>query len=285
MSERVMGWSFTVPLSDAATTPTDMLTYDSQLSRVRVDVAQAASGFPSGSTWLVQRSVDLVRWQTVRGGLDIPVDPDALPADDYEFAASEVNHYRVQVRSDGALLETFTDQIAVTVDELWIKFIPYAFLNTTIIGSTAGDITRPARAGLFTVKGRSKPVAVTSVRGAGTYDLVARTETRAELDQVKAALGTGDVVFLQTPQGYPIPGGWYSVGDLVEARKDMPWDKRWWTLPLTMVEPPAPDVLPVTFTWRAVRRHWATWADLRASVGSWRELRDMVADPSDAVVP
>ncbi|MGH3096797.1 MAG: hypothetical protein ACRDMV_12455, partial [Streptosporangiales bacterium] len=248
-------------------------------------VAQAASGWPADATWTVQRSVDLVTWQTVRGGLDVPVDAGALPVDDYEFAAGEVQHYRVQVFSDGTLLGSYTDQVVVGADELWLKFVPYAFLNMTVHGSSSGDVTRAARAGLFSVLGRSKPVAVTDTRGSRTYELVVDTETGVDRDQLDAALASGDVVFLQVPSGYQIPGGWYSVGDTTEARKDIPWDRRWWTLPLTEVAAPGPDVVPVTFTWRAVRNRWATWADLRADVESWRELRGMVADPGDAVVP
>lgn len=285
MPTQVAAWSFTVLAGDAETTPADMCSYDGQLSRVRVDVGQAASGWPSDATWTVQRSVDLVRWTTVRGGLDVPVDADALPVDDYEFSSGQVQHYRVQVYSDGTLLGTYTDQITVTVDGIWLKFLPYAFLNLAVHGSSSGDVSRAARVGLFNVLGRSKPVAVTDARGSRTYELVIDTETGIDRDHLDAALASGDVVFLQVPSGYQIPGGWYSVGDTTEARNDIPWDRRWWTLPLTEVAAPGPDVVPVTMTWRAVMNRWATWADLRADVGSWRELREMVAEPGDAVVP
>lgn len=284
MPQQVMAWSFTVPHGDAGSSPADLCSYDPGLSRIRVDVAQAASGWPADATLAVERSIDLVRWETVRGGVDLPADPAGLPVDDYEFASGEQNHYRVRVYSDGALLATYTDALAAAVDELWLKFLPLAFLNTAVVGAKAGDVTRASRAGLFTVVGRPKPVAVSDARGPRTWELTLKTETKAEREHLDAALATGDVVFLQTPAGYPIPGGWYSAGDTTEARKDMPWDKRWWTLPLTETEAPGPDVLPVTYTWRALRRHYATWADVRAAFTAWRQIRDTVADPGDAAV-
>jgi hypothetical protein len=70
-------YSFTIQVSEAGVTPVQMLTYDPTLSRVRIDLGQCATvggtAPPAGSTWLVERSTDLVRWSTVRGGNNIPI--------------------------------------------------------------------------------------------------------------------------------------------------------------------------------------------------------------------
>lgn len=68
------------------------LTYDSQLSRVRVD----ATSLGTAATAVVERSTDQVRWTTVRGGTAVAVTAGTMATlDDYEFDAEVVNYYRV----------------------------------------------------------------------------------------------------------------------------------------------------------------------------------------------
>lgn len=68
-------YSFSVDVSDPSETPVQMLSYDPDLSRVRINLAATLAGGapPPGSTWKVERSTDLVRWATVRGGTSIPI--------------------------------------------------------------------------------------------------------------------------------------------------------------------------------------------------------------------
>lgn len=68
------------------------LTYDSQLSRVRVEV----DGLGSAAYATVERSVNQATWATVRGGLDVAVIAGEIAVDDYEFAADVPNYYRVR---------------------------------------------------------------------------------------------------------------------------------------------------------------------------------------------
>lgn len=68
------------------------LTYDSSLSRVRID----ATGLGDALTALVERSTNQITWTTVRGGVDVPVTASAIPTvDDYEFDPDVLNYYRV----------------------------------------------------------------------------------------------------------------------------------------------------------------------------------------------
>lgn len=68
------------------------LTFDTQLSRVRID----ATGLNDALTALVERSTNQVTWTTVRGGLDVPVTAGVIPTvDDYEWTPEVVNYYRV----------------------------------------------------------------------------------------------------------------------------------------------------------------------------------------------
>lgn len=68
------------------------LTYDSQLSRVRID----ATSLGTAATALVERSTNQVNWTTVRGGTAVPVTGGTMTTlDDYEFSANVTNYYRV----------------------------------------------------------------------------------------------------------------------------------------------------------------------------------------------
>lgn len=67
-------YSFAIRVDAAGTTPVSMLTYDPDLSRIRIDLSKAMSGAePAGSYQVVERSTDLVRWAPVRGGGHIPI--------------------------------------------------------------------------------------------------------------------------------------------------------------------------------------------------------------------
>lgn len=68
------------------------LTYESQLSRVRI----TANSLGSAATATVERSTDQIRWTTVRGGSAVAVTAGTMATlDDYEFAADVQNYYRV----------------------------------------------------------------------------------------------------------------------------------------------------------------------------------------------
>lgn len=65
------------------------LTYNSDLSRVQL----ALSGLLDG-TLLVERSTNQLFWETVRGGLALPVVGGAAALDDFEFSPDVQNFYR-----------------------------------------------------------------------------------------------------------------------------------------------------------------------------------------------
>lgn len=216
-----------------------------------------------------------------------PTPPTYL--DDYEFVPDVDNHYRVRVYdSGGALLHTYTDHITPTLDgQVWLKDIARPFLNSTIQIASAGDITRQSRTGLLTIVGRSLPVAVTDVRGGRAYELVIETSTADEATALEVTLSTGDVMYLQSPAGYPIPTGYYSVGDLSSSWRGLPpvqQPTRWWTLPLTQCAAPDPAIVGATTTWHAVVGGYATWADLADAVDTWADVAEAIAGVGDVIV-
>jgi hypothetical protein len=70
------------------------VTYDDTEALGRVQLT--FSGYASVADYaLVERSLDLVTWETVRGGETVPLSGGAGHIDDYEYAAGVLNHYRV----------------------------------------------------------------------------------------------------------------------------------------------------------------------------------------------
>lgn len=282
--------SVTIVLAAAGITDTPFLTYDPALSRVRVDqtVLATINGAPppDGATRIVERSTDLIRWITVRGGGEDVVDPGAGFVDDYEFDADTQNTYRIRVLFEGDLYWTLRDQITVTLDQVWLKSIRYPFLNQEVDASTKDPSTHPAAGGVFKIVGRSDPVAVTDYRGSRQYTLTIATTSPADIDSVQALFAPGDVILVQAPASYRIPSGYYWVGDITEDdRKSADLDRRWWTLPLTKVAAPAETIVGAPITWRGLANRYASLADMMAANATWGDVLDLVGAPGDVVVP
>lgn len=77
------------------------LTYESTLSRVRVDSTTVGVTGVSGATFATfERSLDQVTWTTVRCGLNAPLVSGSATIYDYEFTSGVVNYYRSSIARD-----------------------------------------------------------------------------------------------------------------------------------------------------------------------------------------
>ena len=86
------------PGAPAPSTGALTLTYDDQLSRVRI----TAAGIPSSDTLaVIERSTNQINWVTVRGGGALVPSGGVTALDDYEFVPDVVNYYRVRVWTSG----------------------------------------------------------------------------------------------------------------------------------------------------------------------------------------
>lgn len=263
-----------------------LLVFDAILGRVRVDLTVVRAALGADSAGTVQRSADQIRWFTVRGGSQVPVTTTALPVDDYEFTPDAPNYYRVTVgaASYGSVITPALN------GQPWLKSVRYPFLNLPVSLADASDLTFTSRSGVFDVIGRSFPVAVTTVRAAAAYTLMVRTDTASARTGLEALLSSGDVVYLQvpatTPDGFtwPVPGGYYLVGDYTESREGMPWERRTFSLPVTAVAAPDPSVTAVTITWQGIVNDFVTWNDLVAAKAAWADVVESVGSPADLIV-
>lgn len=252
-------------------------TFDPLLSRVRLS-ANTLTGIGLAT---FERSLNQIRWTTVRGGSSVGVVSNAAALDDYEFVPGVVNYYRVN--APGSTFYTFS--LTPVQSGVWFKSITRPFLNRAVEVIDYSDIQRPARNGIFEVKGRSFPIAVTDVRGSRrwTYEVVAHTTTDA--DALDLVFASGDPLFVQTDGEHDIPGGYVVVGDVSRGRWGHASRRRYFSLPVTEVAPPASDVVGATSTWETLVAEFGSWTAVLAAFNTWAEVADYVADPSVVIVP
>lgn len=178
-----------------------------------------------------------------------------------------------------------TASITPVLDTVWIKSIARPFLNRPVTVVDYSDIERPARSGVFTVVGRSFPVAVNDVRGSRRWTLDVMLSTVAEAGDFDLALASGDTLFVHVPADASVPSGYVTVGDTSERRSTPRSVRRIFSLPCTEVAAPGPDVVGAAVNWQTVLNTYATWADVIAAHTTWDDLLELVGSPSDVIVP
>lgn len=174
--------------------------------------------------------------------------------------------------------------------QVWIKSIRNPFLNRAPYCVTnASAIVRRARTALFDVLGRSDPVAVTDLRRSREFSVDVVTRTEVEHKEFNLVLGAGDVMFLHTPDSYPLDSMYVVFGDSSEGRplRNRSCDADWrvFTLPATEVVAPDPSVVGSTITWQGVLNVYATWQDVINAKATWFDLLQSVGNPVDVIVP
>lgn len=237
----------------------------------------------------IQRSTDAIRWTTVRGAAALTGPPVDLHADDYEFAADVADHYRTRLLdavSGVVVVEGDQETITPVLGGVWLKSVARSYLNRRVSVGEIGDVSRPSRAGIFDVVGRSYPVAVHEVRGSRRWTMVVRTADAVEGRAVELLLASGDTLYIHVPADRPnVPGGYVSVGDTQEHPFGPVETRRRWSLPCTEVAAPGPDVVGVTATCASILAAYATCADLLAAFGTCADVLEYVASPEDVIVP
>jgi hypothetical protein len=259
-------------------------TYDPVLSRIQL----AGASLGGSATYAVfDRTVNGgITYTTIRGGTAVTVAAAAAHVDDYEFPVSELITYRVRSYNASDVLQvTFTTTITQALDDPWLKSVPRPYLNQQIFAADASDVEHTSRTGIFPILGRSYPVAVTDVFSQSSFDLTVATLTTGDADDLRYMVTSGDILFLHAPADFPSPVGYFAVGDVRETRQNLPWERRWFTLALTRVAQPGPEVVGTTYTWASALAEYATWTDLIADNATWADLLARVASPSEVIVP
>lgn len=236
----------------------------------------------------VERSTNGVTWAPVRGGTGVALTTGTpITVDDYEFPVGAPVTYRATYRNGvGAVLAQRSQTITPVLDRVWLKFIARPFLNRAVTVVDFGDVSRPARGAAHEIIGRSFPVGTTMVRSSRRYELQVMTESLDEADAFDTILAAGEPVFVHVPAGSLMPRSMYAIiGDTTQSRPGRRSMRRVFSLPLTEVAPPAPEVVGSTITWQTIINTYATWADLIAAKPTWLDVLEGISPPDDVIVP
>lgn len=182
------------------------------------------------------------------------------------------------------------DTVTITpgMTRIWLKNPRRPNLNTSAFAVTDfSTITRPARAGIVDVIGRTMPVAVTDVRGSRRYTLTVTTVDLGAADELDARLAQGDPILVHAPGGVdcPIPTMYAVVGDIDIERHSARTKRRFFQLPLTEVAAPPGTVYSQTATYADILTAYATYTALLAGEPTYSDVLDYIAPASDVVVP
>lgn len=252
--------------------------------RGRVHLAATALG--ASATYAVyDRTLDGITYATVRGGLESAVVSQVGSLDDHEFPAEELITYRVRSYNvSNVLQQTFTTTITVNLTVVWVKVIARPYLNRVVSVTEVGEISRPAKVGIFEVKGRSFPVGVSDVRGSRRFSLEVMTTTVEQKTDFDLLLASGEPIFLHVPPLFPAPSVYAQISDTTETEPGRGDPCKLFLLPLTEIAAPGPDVVGALGTWQTVLSSYATWADLIAAKATWADVLELVGDPSEVIV-
>lgn len=261
-------------------------TYDSVLSRIQL----AMTGAGGTATYCIfDRTTDGVNYTVIRGGSVVAIASTNAAANDYEFPPGVLITYRARTfTAADALVDTFTDTINQDLTSVWIKVPAAPFLNQEVNVFDRSEATRTSRSGLFPIVGRSNPVMVGDVASSISYTLQLLSTSPSEERDLDFLFASGEVVFIQLPSTVNyMQGGYFAVGDASRApvSKKADDDQRIWSIPLTGVAAPGPEVVGSAYTWTSVLADYATWSDLMANNATWADLLARTGSPSDVIVP
>lgn len=277
-----VGWQ--VQTTSDATGPATATTADRTFAYTAMSLAVGPAQIASGDTATVERTVDGVRWSTVRGGDAVPINASGgARIDDYEFTPNVANTYRVTA---GATTQSAT--ITPPMSQVWIKNVARPFLNRAVTVVNWGPVGRPSRGGTFAVVGRTMPVAVTDVRGSRTYELELMFPDPDGAEDFDTVLAAGDPVLVHVPGGDDclLPRSMYAVVGDYEIDRKMPRSpRRYFTLPLTEVAAPAPEIVGATVTWQSIVNAFATWSDLLDTEATWHDVAERIGEADEVIVP
>lgn len=249
----------------------------------------AVSGLNASTDYVtVERAVaPYVQWSMVRGWAVQPVAAAAVSYYDYEFPEGVAYKYRVREYDASGVQLAVTDYAvsAVTFTEPWLKVPAAPFLNTPVVIVDRGDMTNRSRSALFDIKDRTDPIQVGGIRSSVSYTLQLLTETAADEQNLEYSLSTGDVIFLHLPADeHTVPGGYFSVADVTRNSTLRRSPRRVWSLPLSRVVPPGPDVAGASYTIASNMAEYETIADVMADNATIADVLARTGSPADVIV-
>jgi hypothetical protein len=263
--------------------------YDTTLSRVELSAGTLGG---SATYAVVERSANELLWETVRGGVALPVTSGDAELKDAEFFADVPTHYRITSFDASDVQQAqFTTQITVTLGGVWLKSVRYPMLNTLVRPAEYGDVTLADRAAALAASGRALPIGVSDLPGGRDHLLVLGTRSVAEDDRLTLVLRVAKRVFVHVPTDADLgvsllPGSMHALlGPVTKHRIGGVSAYHNFFLPLTEVVPPGPNVVPTDLTIGTVINVYGSITALWAAHSTIRSLWDTVGSPDDLLTP
>lgn len=236
------------------------LTYDATLARVRI----TADGLAAADVALVERSTDLVRWTTVRGGGAVTVTAGAFAEtlDDYEFVDGVPNHYRVRGVETGAIAYVGVGAASTAVNASVTPALP----GGLVVGDLLVAFASIRNSGAGTV---DTPAGWSVIRAFGNAALLGRRYQAGDVapvitftDGAANADTTGQVAAWRRADAVPVTG----ADQLNASAQDIA------TPALTV---PADDLLLIAAAWK--QDDWTSVAPL----DGWTEIAETATTTGD----
>lgn len=183
------------------------------------------------------------------------------------------------------LNEQISGSITPALDRVWIKSPTHPFLNRPATIVDWSPIQRAGRGEVFNIVGRSFPIAVTELRGSRQWALSVYAYSLADAQTLDYALAAGEVLFVHTPLGCPVPSGYVAVDGTSQARTRPRGAAQLFGLECQEVVAPGPDVVYASAAWAPVLATYATWAALLLANPTWAQLVARLAPASGVIVP
>lgn len=177
----------------------------------------------------------------------------------------------------------YSDTITPTLGGFWLCSIMRSFLNLAPMVVDYQEPQRTTRGGQNEIVGRALPIGQAELMGSRAWTLTLRVTTLAEARNLEMLIASGDVLWLLTPAGCPIPSGYYRVASMAPRRVRPRGAARLFDLPLLEVAAPGPDVTTAQSTWDTVIGAYGSWEDLVAAHTSWDSVLALLGDPAEVV--
>jgi hypothetical protein len=202
-----------------------------------------------------------------------------LIARDYEAPLGIPLVYHARARDGtgpGAEGTPVTVTVASAWCESWLVDLARPVNSLQVVIESLEELAFDSAVGVHRVLNRRAPVLTALPAWTPSFELVVLSDTLSERDEIRALLGSGYPFLLRTSPDLGIQNMYTGVTGFVEARflSDGRAPEREFRIQGVQVERPDPALfVPAPpNTWGDVKTAWATWAALRAGVGTWDQL-------------
>ena len=256
-----------------ALTLTVTLEADRQAARLELD------GIPAGAdTYTIVRVSPSGQTAGVRGAVNAPVTAATVIVRDYEVPFDVEVVYTATVVDAGATVATATAPFEVVYSgcEAWLVDLGRPTNSLALTIQTLDELTFDLAAAVHRVLDRRAPVITALPAWTPSMELALLTDTLEQRDQLCSLLGSGTPFLLRTDPAQGVGNMYLGVTGFVEDRflTDGYAPQRTFRAACVQVERPDPTIFAplAPNTYANVKASYATYAALKAAVGSYEQL-------------